>query len=191
MATTYRKATSALRSGERNWLAFPALSRKDRSSNTLSRQDAKSVEQFCPLEIVVPLLAAAAKMAALLHAKSHGSTVSVTEGNLLGHSRFAVSIYPEASAELTGPPTPDLLFAFAVLNADLLLLPDHALGTWFDCQRNRHVLDVVVCLTSLHTAICLGIDHGQQAIFDLREAKEISLASIPEACRVEVTREET
>jgi hypothetical protein len=136
------------------------------------------------------LLAVAAKTAAALHAQSLGSTVSVTEGSLLGRSRFAVSIYPEKSAGLTGAPTRDLLFAFGILNADLLLLPDHALGTWFDCQRNRHVLDVVVCLPSLQSAICLGIDHGQQAIFDLKEAREISLVSIPEAHLVEVRREE-
>ena len=186
MATTYRKTTSAFQSGEENLLASPAVSRKYRSATTLARQDVRFVEQLCPLEIVVPLFAAMAKTAAALHAQSNGSTVSVTEGNLLGRSRFAVSIYPENSAELTGAPTQDLLFAFAVLNGDLLLLRDHALGTWFDCQRNRHVVDVVVCLSSLHKAISLGIDHGQQAIFDLKKARETSLVSTLGARSVEI-----
>jgi hypothetical protein len=127
---------------------------------------------------------------AALHAQSRGSTVSVTEGNLLGRSRFAVSIYPEISVQLSGPPTRDLLFAFAILNADLLMQPDHALGTWFDRLRNRHVLDVVVCPASLTTAISLGIDNRQRAIFDLEEAREIALFSVPEMHPVEVLREE-
>jgi hypothetical protein len=73
-----------------------------------------------------------------------------------------------------------LLFAFAILNADLLIQPNHALGTWFDRRRNSHVLDLVVCPESLDAAICLGIKHGQQAIFDLKQAREISLVSAPE-----------
>jgi hypothetical protein len=52
-----------------------------------------------------------------------------------------------------------------------LLLPDHALGTWFDRKQNRHVLDVIVCPDSLDAAVCLGIKDRQQAIFDLEEGK--------------------
>ena len=189
MATTHRRAAVALKFAGEDLVASSAGPRKDRSANRLARQGTTSVQQPFPLEIQVPLLAGVAKAAAALHARSDGSTVSVTEGNLLGHSRFAVSIYPEKSAELTGAPTRDLLFAFAILNANLLCRPDHALGTWFDSQRNRHVLDVVVCPKSLETAIRFGIDHRQQAIFDLKEAIEILLVSIPEAL-VEVRREE-
>jgi hypothetical protein len=83
-----------------------------------------------------------------------------------------------------------LLFAFAILNVDLLIQPHHALGTWFDRRRNRHVLDVAVCPESLAIAISLGINHGQQAIFDFKEAREIALVSAPEVRPVEFRREE-
>jgi hypothetical protein len=96
---------------------------------------------------------------------------------MAGTARFAVSIYPQRSADLAAPPAWELLFAFAVINADLLLLPDHALGTWLDHFRNRHVLDVVVCPSSLSEAIELGRRYCQKAIFDLRSAKVIDLPS--------------
>lgn len=190
MATTYRRAAAAIRRGGAGLPGSSAGLRKYSNPNNLPGQDTSSVDQLSPLEIVVPLLAVVAKTAAALHTHSHGSTVSVAEGNLLGRPRFAVSIYPENSVQLFGPPTRNLLFAFAILNADLLIQPDHALGTWFDRRRNRHVLDVAVCPESLDTAISLGINHGQQAIFDLKEAREIALVSAPEVHLVEVRREE-
>jgi hypothetical protein len=58
----------------------------------------------------------------------------------------------------------------------LLLLPDHALGSWFDGEQNRHILDVVVCPLSLEEAIRLGTRYGQKAIYDLEAGREISLA---------------
>ena len=171
MATTYRRAAAVIRRGGEGLPGSSVGSRKYSNPNSLRGQDAGPVDQFSPLEILVPLLAVVAKTAAALHAQSNGSTVSVAEGSLLGRLRFAVSIYPENSVHLSGPPTEDLLFAFAILNADLLIQPDHALGTWFDRRRNRHVLDVVVCRESLDTVISLGINHGQQAIFDLRQKR--------------------
>jgi hypothetical protein len=76
-----------------------------------------------------------------------------------------------------------LLFAFGIVNADLLFLPDHALGTWFDSLRNQHVLDVVVCPSSLCEAIHLGRRYGQKALFDLQTAKIITLQSINTTAR--------
>ena len=121
--------------------------------------------------------------AAALYAKWSGSTVSVSGGNMAGLPRFAVSTYPQRTVELIVAPTWELLFAFAIVNSDLLVLPDHALGTWVDCERNRHVLDVVVCPLSLDEAIDLGISHGQSAIYDLEARKEIPLAT----CGEEIT----
>lgn len=175
MATTYRRAAVAPKSGGTGPHGSAAQSRKYNNSTYLDRQHISSAEEILPLETMVPLLAVAAEKAYLLHARSHGSTVSVYDGSLLGQLRFAVSIYPDRSIDLTESPTRDLLFAFAVLNADLLCLRDHALGTWFDRQRNRHVLDVVVCPSRIEDAICLGVKHSQRAIFDLKGAKDIPL----------------
>ena len=97
---------------------------------------------------------------------------------MLGLPRFAVSVYPERTLDLTVNPSWEVMFAFAVINADLLLLEDHALGTWFDQQRRRHVLDVVICPSSLEKAIRLGLRHGQKAIFDLRAVREIPIVGV-------------
>jgi hypothetical protein len=190
VATTYRRAAVTTRRGGEGLPGSSVGSRNYSNPNNLPSQDTSPVDRLSPLEIVVPLLAVVAKTAAALHAQLYGSTVSVAEGNLAGRPRFAVSIYPENSVQLSGPPTRDLLFAFAILNADLLIQPDHALGTWFDRRRNRHVLDVAVCPESLATAISLGINHGQQAIFDLKEAREVALVSGPEVHPADVRREE-
>jgi len=190
VATTYRKATTALPLGGEDQLGSSAVSRKNRSAKYFARQGAKSVDQAYRLEMVVPLFAVMAETAAALHAQWYGSTVSVTGGNLLGRSHFAVSTYPERSVELTGAPTRDQLFAFAVLNSELLLQPNHALGTWFDSQRQRHTLDVVVCCDSLDKAISLGRNQAQQAIFDLKEAREI-LLTFASGAADEFSREES
>jgi hypothetical protein len=63
------------------------------------------------------------------------------------------------------------------MNADLLLLPDHALGTWLDGLCNLHVLDVVVCPRLLSEANSLGRENKQEAIFDLHAGKVIPLAA--------------
>jgi hypothetical protein len=99
----------------------------------------------------------------------------VTDGNLAGLSRFAVSTCPERTEELVKAPTWKVLFAFALLNSDLLLRPTHAMGTWFQSRRKRHILDVVVCPSSLDEAIRLGIRHSQEAIYDLKAGREIAV----------------
>ena len=103
MATTYRRAADAIRRGGVRLPGSSVGLRKYSNPNNFPGQEAGPVDQFSPLEIVVPLLAVAARTAAALHTHSHGSTVSVAEGNLLGRSRFAVSIYPENSVQLSGP----------------------------------------------------------------------------------------
>lgn len=108
-----------------------------------------------------------------LHTISGGSTVSLFEGNLLGRSLFAVSIYPERSVELQEFPSRSQLWAFAMHNADLLTLRGHALGSWIRKENDRHVLDVVVCLPQLEDAIWLALMFSQEAIFDLRSELEI------------------
>jgi hypothetical protein len=189
VATTYRKATVTPRKES------PSCStvglRKHHNVNRLDRQDRIAHGTSHRLVTFVPLFAAIASTASSLHARTHGSTVSVFDGNLLGRSYFAVSQYPERSVELGAAPTRDMLFAFAILNADLLLQVHHALGTWFNSRHGTHVLDVVLCLRSFKDAVRIGRDGGQQAIFDLRNAKEISLTPAHKAPAIEFFREES
>jgi hypothetical protein len=130
------------------------------------------------LETVIPQVAKLVRNAAALHNERSGSTVSLSHGNMDGLNFYAVSAYPERTVELAAEPSWEMLFAYAAINLDLLLVPGHALGTWLDIDRKLHVLDVVLCPSSVGEAIRLGVLYGQKAIFDLQSRREISLALI-------------
>lgn len=145
MANTRRKTTVYLPASPAGTRVASRERSKYNTSLRLHRQDISGPRFFSrPFEAVVPLLANMTTTAAMLHAQGSGPTVSVTDGNMAGFPRFAVSTHTERIAGQAKAPTWNLLFAFAALNSDLLLLPDHAMGTWFQNQRSHHVL-VVVC----------------------------------------------
>ena len=176
MANTRRKTTVSF-TVSREGHPDPLVERyKNNSAIYLARQESCGVPRNS-LDTIVPLIAKTAATAAILHTHQGGATVSVCGGNMAGLPRFAVSIYPQRTIELIVVPTWEMLFAFAIINADLLLLPDHALGSWFDGEQNRHILDVVVCPLSLDEAIRLGSRYDQKAIYDLEARREISLAA--------------
>jgi hypothetical protein len=176
VANTRRKTSVSISADRECLLGLGGGRFKYITSIGLDRQETSASSRDF-LERVVPLTAKMAATATALHAHWSGSTVSVTDGNMSGLPRFAVSTHPERTMETTKAPTWRLLFAFAVLNLDLLLLPNHALGTWFQHQRRQHILDVVECPASLDEAIRLGLLHGQEAIYDLEAGKEISLVT--------------
>jgi hypothetical protein len=175
MANTRRETTVFRRAGEESLLGLCGERSKHNSANLLARQ-AGSPASASHFEAIVPLIAKLARAAVgALDTDPSGSTVSVSNGNLRGFPCFAVSVYAERTVELTVLPNWELIFAFGVINADLLLQPNHALGIWFDKGRKRHVLDVVICPSLLDDAIRLGIQHGQRCIYDLSEGREITL----------------
>lgn len=110
-----------------------------------------------------------------------GSTVSLIHGNLANKKLFSVSIYPGRTVELSTTPTWEQLFEFALANVELLLKPEHALGTWFDDYELVHVLDVVVCLSNRDAALGLGLLHHQSAIYSLSLRQEIKVVRPSEA----------
>ncbi len=176
MANTLRKtAVSSSPAGDGR-LGLPGDRPKHSTLGHSPRQEGRPPLLYA-LEAAASLLEGTAKTAANLHNRCAGSTVNLINGNLTGSARFAVSIYPERSVELITPPTWELLYAYAAANFDLLRLTDHALGTWVDALRNRHVLDVVICPAALGEAISLGTRHQQQAIFDLQAGEVISLVA--------------
>lgn len=111
------------------------------------------------------------------HASANGSTVSLEHGNLVGRKLFSVSVYPKRSIELTTPPTWADIFAFVLLNLDLLLKPGHAFGSWLNRSWNTHVLDVVICVSDRRIAIELGQLFNQTSIYDLATQKEIVIGT--------------
>jgi hypothetical protein len=94
---------------------------------------------------------------------------------MAGKKLFAVSIYPARKIELWTRPSWQEFFEFAKANLDLLLKPDHALGTWFDDYELIHCLDVVVLVRDLDDAVELGLRSDQVAIFDLEARREIPI----------------
>lgn len=111
------------------------------------------------------------------HSKTHGSTVSLIHGNMVGQKLFSVSIYPERTVELWTPPTWQQLFSFALANTDLLLKPAHALGSFFDDWTLEHVIDVVVLTSDRDAALALGLAARQLSIYDLLVRRVIDVRS--------------
>jgi hypothetical protein len=107
------------------------------------------------------------------HNKTNGSTVSLVHGNMVGMKLFSVSIYPSRAITLWERPTWGTLFDFAKANLDLLLMPFHGLGTWFNDYDLVHCLNIVVLVGGRVAAVDLGLRSNQVAIFDLEARREI------------------
>jgi hypothetical protein len=128
-------------------------------------------------EPMISCIASAVDMAYDSHSKTHGSTVSLIHGNMVGQKLFSVSIYPERTVELWTPPTWQQLFSFALANTDLLLKPAHALGSFFDDWTLEHVIDVVVLTSDRDAALALGLAARQLSIYDLLVRRVIDVRS--------------
>lgn len=179
MATTRRETTASYRSEAKpitvegpQLVPLLDLAPITSTSPQFNCQEAFPSRQLIR-EPVIFRLADAATIAYGSHTRTCGSTVSVFEGNLVGRSLFAVSLFSTRTVEFDAPPTWRQLFVFVLLNSDLLLSPGYALGTWFDEHRGIHVLDVVVSVSGLQVALELARQFNQSAIFDLARLQEI------------------
>jgi hypothetical protein len=135
-------------------------------------------------EPMISCIAGAVDIAYDSHAKTNGSTVSLSHGNMVGQKLFAVSPYPDRTVELPTRPTWQQLFSFALANADLLLKPAHALGSCFNEWKLKHELDVVVLSSDRDAALARGLRAGQRSIFNLEERREIAVPSPTQASTV-------
>jgi hypothetical protein len=116
-----------------------------------------------------------------MHRATGGATVSIREGNLVGHRGFAVSVFPNRTHQLVTPPTPVDVGNFLCQNLDLLVRLNTAVGSWLDAPAGLHHLDVVVCPRDRSVAIDLARRFNQRSIFDLDERREISVSRPSEA----------
>lgn len=113
---------------------------------------------------------------ATVHNKEGGVTYNISQGqgNLVGKSLYAVSIYPESGEVIKGEQiTGEQIKEYIEKNKELLNQPRNSLGTWYDAEANETDLDVVVTIPSKVEALELGREHEQKAIFDLERMKEI------------------
>jgi hypothetical protein len=173
MANTSRESTASFRSGLIPFSFSPYSHRISTAADPACQE-----VNLVALPVGEPLLCRilrAVQTTIELHSWSHGATVSLSKGNMVGQKLFAVSIYPERAIELTVQPSWRQLFVFVLANLDLLLKPDRALGTWFDDLPGVHVLDVVICVSDRDTALELGLRFHQRSIFDLATSRAIPI----------------
>jgi hypothetical protein len=128
-------------------------------------------------EAMICCIASTVDIAYDSHSKTHGSTVSLIHGNMVGQKLYSVSIYPRRTIKLWTSPTWEDIFSFANAKLDLLLKPSHAFGSWLNDWSGEHVLDVVVLSSDRDTALALGVAFGQLSIFDLGARRVIAVPS--------------
>jgi hypothetical protein len=132
-------------------------------------------QSTCKVPSSLHSVAAAINISYAMHNRTNGSTVSLINGSMAGKNLFAVSIYPARKIEFWERPSWQELFEFAKANMDLLLKPDHALGTWFNDWECVHVVDVVVCISDRDAALGLGLRAEKEAVFDIEARREIPI----------------
>ena len=137
MANTRRESTASYRGEDAPNSAgstpIPALGYCPHHSTPVDAISQELNDLKLPVrEPMISCIASAVDIAYNSHSKTHGSTVSLVYGNMVGQKLFSVSIYPNRTIELWTPPTWQQLFSFALANADLLLKPAHGLGSWLN-----------------------------------------------------------
>lgn len=120
-----------------------------------------------------PELHPASQQISELHAQHGGSTVNLNTGDQIGKHGYAVSLFPERTAALDHPPSPQEVSQFINANQDILQHPNASVGTWHDASTGTHQLDVVGTTRARANAIGHAERYNQKAIFDLHKLEEI------------------
>lgn len=185
MASTLREPTAPSRSENPpneseilSRLNIPDISPHLLTSSSLTCQDGGGY-LFLIRETLISKIGDAADISCALHHKTGGSTVGVFDGDLAGKRLYALSVFPDRTAELYDSPTWRQIFVFALDNRDLALRKGCAIGTWHDRRRHLHVLDIVVCVANLQAALELGRCFEQRSIYDLKRRREIVIPYRP------------
>jgi hypothetical protein len=181
MADTLRKPTASFRSAEHGNASEPLATIHTLddlgpfSSTAATRTCQESAHRLLICEPVISQIGDAVDIVFQSHLTNNGSTVSVSKGNLAGKQLYALSLFPDRTVELDDPPTWRQIFIFALQNADVILRPGCAIGSWYNRRRNMHVLDPVVCVSNLQAALELAQCFDQQSIYDLERGREIEI----------------
>jgi hypothetical protein len=184
MANTRRELTASFRSEDVPYSAesspIPALGFSPHYSTPVYAV----CQEFNHLKLrirepMISCIASAVDISYDSHSKTHGSTVSLIYGNMVGQKLYSVSIYPDRTIELWTPPTRQQLFSFALANLDLLLKPAHALGSFLNDWTLTHELDVVVLSSDCDTALDLGLRSNQKSIYSLELRQVIAVPRPP------------
>lgn len=111
-----------------------------------------------------------------------GTTYNILNGELANSKSplYAVAAFPEKSVDHPNEPKPEQIADFITKNLDLLKDPTNSIGTWFDKGDNKFTLDVAKTIPDRASALALGRQFKQKAIFDLQNMEEIPVLHTPE-----------
>jgi hypothetical protein len=107
------------------------------------------------------------------HLANDGATFSADgKTNLDGTDAWSVGVHPDRTETVaTKDLTPERYQQFANKNADVLALPDRAIGSWKD-ETGNHVLDVTKLIKDDDEAKAAGAAADQKAIFHLKSHEQ-------------------
>lgn len=108
------------------------------------------------------------------HQELGGSTFNLQRGDLSGKSFYALSLYPERTAILTGEIFAEDIREFIDTNADVFSDSRHSIGTWVNPDGNTE-LDVIVTIPSRFEALSLAKQYNQKAIMNLENYDVITM----------------
>lgn len=108
----------------------------------------------------------AIKRIVALHAENGGSSWSLRDGDMGGKKFCVVSVYREYEQIVDGEEIePAVMNSYVSAHRDILLKPDHVVGTWV--EDGKSYLDISVLVPTREAAQKLCMLHGQLAYFDL------------------------
>jgi len=104
------------------------------------------------------------------HLKNGGATFSADgKTNLDGTDAWSVGVHPDRTEYVDDKDlTPERFQQFADKNADVLKLPNRALGAWKDEEIGKHVFDVTKLIKDTDEAKAEGAAANQKSIFHLK-----------------------
>ncbi len=115
---------------------------------------------------------------ALTHQVAGGSSTNLVTGKDLGGTdNYTVSVHKGREALFTEAPTEQQLREYVEKNADLLSDPANILGTWYNKRDGLHYVDVSMTVPDVQSAIRLGREHKQEAVFYLGTYDEIPVGN--------------
>ena len=107
------------------------------------------------------------------HEEWDGSTIHFRWGDLSGTPLYVVSLFPDLGIIKSGKEiTEEELTVFIENNYELFKDPRICIGTWFNGDDGNTYIDINVVLADLDTALELGRQYNQIAVFNLETFEE-------------------
>jgi hypothetical protein len=124
-------------------------------------------------------LVAAAQQIAALTMERKGVTYNLYDGDLAGRELYAVAISQAREEEVDDFPGPGKIHDYIQRNLSVLRSKTLHVGTWYNPSLARTYLEISTAVPDLEEAKNLARRCEQQAVYDLKEGKEIPVEFYP------------